>query len=314
MSKSIELVPYNPKWPQIFEVESRLIKKALGHNCLEIHHVGSTSVPGLAAKPKIDIIAVVKNGSLTIAPLEQVGFAYKGEWNIPFKFGFTKRGASNINLHVFEKNHPEIELNLLFRDHLRSCPKTMRRYAKIKEELLTKESSFKKQEGNLFSGYNLGKDEFIRSVLIQENYAGHRFLKVTHYKEWENYHRIRKEQIFDPINIIYDRNHPSITSNKHCHFILCKGMEVVSTAHIEFLSERAAALRSLATDTPFQYQGYGKEMMQTLEKWLKYKNIKFLKMHARTSAQDFYRKLGYQDCQFDDPCIAEQHVNLGKAL
>jgi GrpB-like predicted nucleotidyltransferase (UPF0157 family) len=105
----------------------------LGGNYLAIHHVGSTAVPGLAAKPKIDMIAVVHSGDLSIAQLENIGFSYKGEWNIPFKFGFTKRGQDEINLHVFEEGHPEIELNILFRDYLRILLKALRSMRKLKK-------------------------------------------------------------------------------------------------------------------------------------------------------------------------------------
>ena len=55
----IEIVPYNPEWPALFKKEAALLREALGENALAIHHVGSTAVPGLCAKPKIDIIAVV---------------------------------------------------------------------------------------------------------------------------------------------------------------------------------------------------------------------------------------------------------------
>jgi N-acetylglutamate synthase-like GNAT family acetyltransferase len=137
---------------------------------------------------------------------------------------------------------------------------------------------------------------------------------VTHHKEWENYHRIRKQQIFDPIGIIYDHQHPTLTEPGHHHFILCKGVTVVTTAHIEFLNAEEAALRSLATDADLQSQGYGKQMMYLLEQWLKHKKIKILKMHARLSAEGFYRKLGYQECDFDDRCIQQHYINLGKIL
>ncbi len=273
MSKTIQIAPYDPNWYNIFQEESKLIKQALGDNCLEVHHIGSTAVVGLTAKPKIDIIAVVKNGECTISPLEKTGFAYKGEWNIPFKFGFTKRDKHKINLHVFEQNHPEIELNIIFRDHLRSHPESLRLYAQLKEQLLANPSSSEKQETRLFSGYNLGKDDFIRRILAQEQYLGHRFLKVTHDKEWQEYHRICKEQLFDPIGIIYNPNHPSITANEHHHFILCRGVEVVTVAHIEFLSNNKSVLRSIATDSKYQSQGYNKEMIQLLKKWLKVRQL-----------------------------------------
>jgi hypothetical protein len=57
--------------------------------------------------------------------LEKIGFTYKGEWNIPFKFGFTKRTENSINLHVLKEGHPEIGGNLLFRKHLRSNPQSL---------------------------------------------------------------------------------------------------------------------------------------------------------------------------------------------
>lgn len=312
--KNIEVVPYDLNWLHIFEEESQIIKLALSDNCLEIHHIGSTSIPGLAAKPKIDMIAVVRDGDLSIQPLEKAGFIYKGEWNIPFKFGFTKRGNHKINLHVFEESHPEIELNILFRNHLRSNPESLYLYAKIKKTLLLDDSSFQKKEGHLFSGYNLGKDEFIRSVLVTEKYNGHRFLKVTHHKEWEDYHRIRKEQIFDPIGVVYDPHHPTITANGNHHFILCHGVETAAVAHIEFLNETEVAIRTLATDTKFQSQGYGKELMSLLEKWLKKQSVEIIKMHARLDAEPFYRKLGYVEMPFDEPSMLEHYINLGKVL
>ncbi len=132
--------------------------------------------------------------------------------------------------------------------------------------------------------------------------------------EWQDYHRIRKEQIFDPIGITYNPNHPTINASGNYHFVLRVGIEIATVAHIEFLNQADAALRVLATDTKFQLQGHGKEMMEYLEKWLKYKDIRLLKLHSRLSAEAFYRKLGYHDCQFDDPSIQEQHINLGKNL
>lgn len=142
----------------------------------------------------------------------------------------------------------------------------------------------------------------------------HRFVLCTHYSEWEHYHRIRKEQIFDPINVEYDPNHPTINAPLHFHLILYKGINIVAVAHIEFLSESDAVLRSLATDAPYQTQGFGKEMMILLEKWIKIEGRQVIKMHARPSAENFYRKLGYKECDFDDQCIQGNYIDLGKRL
>lgn len=124
--KTVQVLPYDPQWPHIFQTETHCIQKALGDHGMIIHHVGSTSVPGLAAKPVIDIIAVVKNVEKAIAPLEKAGYTHGGEYNIPFKEALTKRGQNDFNLHVLEHNHPEIELNILFRDHLRKHPQCAR--------------------------------------------------------------------------------------------------------------------------------------------------------------------------------------------
>lgn len=313
MAKDIEVIPYDSNWPQVFETEKAIIKEALSDNCLEIYHVGSTSVPGLAAKPKIDIIAVVKN-SQDSRVLERYGFLYKGEWNIPFQFGFTKREIHKINLHVFEDDHPEIELNLIFRDHLRCNPQSVNEYVQIKKQLLSDKASFKKEIGQLFFNYTLGKDTFIRIILEKEGYTGLRFLKATHIIEWESYHRIQKEQVFDPINVIYEPKDPKVHANGNFHFVLCLGMRVVTIAHVEFLNSSEAILRSLATDTPYQNRGLGKEMMILLEKWLKKEGIKFLKIHTDLRAEIFYRKLGYKNYHYNDDDIYEQHINLAKTL
>jgi GrpB-like predicted nucleotidyltransferase (UPF0157 family)/GNAT superfamily N-acetyltransferase len=312
--KLIEVVPYNTNWPQIFETEAEALRTALADNCIAVHHIGSTSVSGLSAKPIIDIIAEVKNGQNSISSLEKVDFTYKGEWNIPFKFGFSKRDGCHVNLHVYEENHPEIQLNLVFRDYLRNHPEALNEYQNLKTELLQNEESFQKQNGSIFTGYNLGKDAFIRKVLEQSGFKRLRFLRCTHNLEWQEYHRIRKEQIFDHTNIQYDENHPTINDPNHFHFILCKGTKIVSIAQVEFLNDFDAALRALATDSIYQNQSFGTQMLQLLEKWLKLQGKKVLKMHADLKAENFYRKYGYVKMVFADKNTFQDTIDLGKIL
>lgn len=314
MSEPVLLSPYNPDWPKQFADEEDIITKGLGDHLLEIHHGGSTSITGLVAKPRIDIIAVVKDGESVVPLLEKVGYNYKGEWNIPFKYGFTKRNGVEVNLHVFERENSEIELNLAFRDFMRNNPNYRDDYAKIKLYLASDEKSFKKQDGEIFAPYNLGKNEFIKKVLSKTGFDKIRFLKCAHYDEWQDYHRIRKIQIFDPIGVEYDVNHPSIKGENHFHFILTKGMKVVSVAHVEFLGGQEVALRSLATDEPYKNQGFGKLMMQNIEKWLQKKQVKVIKMHAARRAEMFYRKLGYYEMHFNDQSISQNVIDLGKKL
>ncbi len=88
----------------------------------------------------------------------------------------------------------------------------------------------------------------------------------------------------------------------------------MTVAQIEFLNETEAALRPLATDEIYKGKGYATTMMTYLEKWLRKNGKKVIKFHAALSAEGFYRKLGYTEMPFDDPCIFEDIINLGKIL
>src|SRR5436190_21363500 len=93
MTRKIEVVPYNPAWPQLFEEEAAKIKQALGENCIAVHHIGSTAVPGLSTKPILDMSPVV----LDIMRVDQatpsmrsLGYEAKGEFGMLFRRFFTK--------------------------------------------------------------------------------------------------------------------------------------------------------------------------------------------------------------------------------
>ncbi len=80
------------------------------------------------------------------------------------------------------------------------------------------------------------------------------------------------------------------------------------------LFEREAALRSLATDEPYKKQGFATHMMKLLERWVKQQGRGVLKMHAALRAENFYRKLGYAEMEFDDQSISKEIIDLGKVL
>ena len=310
--KHIEIAPYNPKWPSMFQLEAAAIKQILSNNVIEIHHIGSTSIPGLKAKQDIDILCVVKQLPTSVL-LRDFGYLFKGELNIPLRYYFSKNThPSKINLHVVEQDHGFINCNLCFRDYLREHEEARLEYAALKEQLLTDPRSYQRNK-NAFSGYNLGKNQFIKNILKKTGFNNFNISFCMHDDEWATYHKIREQQIFNTINIVYDRNHPSITDENNYHFILYKGINIVTVAHMELLKDGiTAALRSLATDSPYKQQGCGSYMIKILEKWGKHQKRQFIKMHARLGAEQFYRKLGYVDVQFDDPSIQKEYINLGK--
>jgi GrpB-like predicted nucleotidyltransferase (UPF0157 family)/predicted GNAT family acetyltransferase len=314
-SKNIEVVPYDSNWPRIFETEAALISQALGDNCLEVHHVGSTSVPGLSAKPKIDIIAVVKSGEASIGSLEKADLTYRGEFNIPCQFGFTKRGKNKVNLHVFEENHPEIDLNLMFRDYLRSHPQVRDDYARLKEDLLKDQSSFMRENSH-FAKYTLRKGDFIRGVLKEAGFNRMRILKCNDNTEWAAAKNFRDKYFFGPHGIddpyTWTFNHP-----EHAHLAFYQGTEIIGYVHIQFWPESRAAIRIIAVDDDKRGQNAGSQFLTLTEKWLKGLKIKSIHAESRATSLGFYRKNGYLDMPFNDPESHEHDPNdipVGKVL
>lgn len=315
LKKEIKVEQYNPEWPKIFENEATTIRKALGDNYVSVHHIGSTAVPGLSAKPKIDIIAEVHDCENAIVQLEIVRYKYKGEWNIPFKYGFSRENGIGINLHLYAVGHPEIELNIKFRDYLRKNQSARDEYQKLKYDLLNNTNAYVKENKSIFTGYNLGKDSFIRRIIQLTDFNKLRFLYCNHRIEWEEYHRIKVEEIFSELShIVYDYDHPHLKSEDHYHFILCKGVEVISIGHMEKLYDRKWALRGLATDKKYQGNGYGKAMLNQIEKWCKSRGGSIIHVHSAPKAENFYRKLGYIDMAWDDKSIDEDAIDIGKEL
>lgn len=270
-TKKIVVTPYNSDWPKIFEEEALKIRSALGTNCIAVHHVGSTSVPGLLAKPVIDMIVVVKNPDTTIHPLESLGFKYKGEYNIPMRFYFNRSEGVDTNLHLYEEGHPEIELNLTFRDYLRDHPEARNEYANLKENLLKEESSYEKKD-SMFTGYNLGKDAFIRKVLKAANFKNIRMMKCTHYAEWDAAKRLR-QKYFETLSSS-DPYIETFNRENHVHLILYQGVDIVGYAHIEFFSNDTAALKMIVIDEAYQLQGVDNQFLQLIEQWLRRLGIK----------------------------------------
>ncbi len=145
LSGRIEIVDYDPSWPLEFERHREKIVRALGEQALMIEHAGSTSVPGLAAKPRIDIVLVVPDSSdesSYVPPMEAAGYELairEPDW---FEHRVFKRPDVQVNVHVFSRDCPEIDRMLLFRDWLRAHPDDRNFYAQTKRELAGRDWEF----------------------------------------------------------------------------------------------------------------------------------------------------------------------------
>ena len=142
MSSRILIVDYDPRWPELFAREAERIRSALGSPVPRIEYVGSTSVPGLAAKPVIDLVLVVADSAHEdgYAPaLQAAGYVLRirePEW---YQHRMFKGPDTDINLHVFSSGCPEIDRMLAFRDWLRGNAADRDLYARTKVALSRKE-------------------------------------------------------------------------------------------------------------------------------------------------------------------------------
>ena len=229
--KIIEVVPYNPLWPQLFQEEAAIIQEALQDTSLELHHIGSTSVPGLAGKPIIDIIATIKDPEKTIALLRAQGYTYHGAYNLPFRYFFRKYSSANIHLHIYpEQYRSEVKLNLAFRDYLRTHQEAATAYAELKRTLLIAPPPQKNR--SLFADYTVGKDSFIRDILIKTGFNSIRITCCTHEYEWQATEKFRKKYQLSLDDFI-----DTYTSIEYIHLALYQGVTVVGYLHGELLPD-----------------------------------------------------------------------------
>jgi GrpB-like predicted nucleotidyltransferase (UPF0157 family) len=141
----IQVVDYDPDWPRLFRCEAERIRAALGERVVQLEHVGSTSVPGLAAKPIIDILLVVPDSSdeaAYVPDLEAAGYVLvirEPEW---FQHRCFKGPDTNVNLHVHSPGSPEIERYVLFRERLRTHPEDRAHYQRVKRELAERDWTY----------------------------------------------------------------------------------------------------------------------------------------------------------------------------
>jgi GrpB-like predicted nucleotidyltransferase (UPF0157 family) len=141
-SGPIAVVEYDPQWPLVFAREADRITAALGTTAISVEHIGSTSVPGLAAKPIVDIDLVVPSSTdeaAYVPQLEAAGYLLiirEPNWH---EHRMLKGTDSNVNLHVFSPGSPETHRHKVFRDWLRTHPADRDLYGRTKLELATHE-------------------------------------------------------------------------------------------------------------------------------------------------------------------------------
>ena len=162
MVRRIQVVPHDPNWSKLFRAEADEITAILGQEVVAIHHIGSTAIPGISAKPIIDLLVEVhdieKINDFNEEMIE-LGYQPKGEFGIPGRRFFIKGDDANRthHIHTFQTGNPRIERHLNFRDYLRAHPEEAQAYSRLKEELAQR---FPED----IESYMEGKDGLIKEI------------------------------------------------------------------------------------------------------------------------------------------------------
>ena len=155
------VVTHNPEWKQRFAAEADQIARALNNMAVTLHHMGSTAIPGISAKPIIDILMEVDELDALDArraAMERIGYEAMGEFGIPGRRYFRKNDASGIRthqVHAFQAGSTGATRHLAFRDYMIAHPDAARTYSSLKESLAL-------QHPDDFEAYMDGKDSFIQ--------------------------------------------------------------------------------------------------------------------------------------------------------
>jgi GrpB-like predicted nucleotidyltransferase (UPF0157 family) len=157
----IHVVSHDPTWISKFEREAHRILMALGDAAVQVHHIGSTAIPGIKAKPIIDILLEVESlGALDLkaSMLEALGYEAMGEFGIPGRRYFRLNdpdGARTHHVHAFAAGVPDVVRHIAFRDYMRAHPMVAEQYSTLKESLAN-------AHPHDMAAYVEGKDAFVK--------------------------------------------------------------------------------------------------------------------------------------------------------
>jgi GrpB-like predicted nucleotidyltransferase (UPF0157 family) len=157
----VRLAPHSARWAALFDEEARRLREAIGEYVLDIQHVGSTAIPGIVAKPILDIAVAVSSfeeAVVCVEPVVRLGYEYRGENGIPRRHYFTKGEPRTHHLHMVEINGKDWKEMIAFRDALLHDPKLADEYALLKAELARR---FPKDR----EAYTEGKAAFVAAVV-----------------------------------------------------------------------------------------------------------------------------------------------------
>ena len=163
MPIQVVVVPHDPRWAELFRREAEQVRQALGANVVAVHHIGSTAVPTIYAKPILDLLVEVHDVAAIDAcdaAMRALGYEPRGEFGIPGRRFFRKDDAAGIrthHIHAFDAGTPQVTRHLAFRNFLIAHPDWAQRYSDLKRELAV-------TCHDDIEAYMDGKDALIREI------------------------------------------------------------------------------------------------------------------------------------------------------
>ena len=159
--RRMEVIFYNLNWKEMYKEESEKIKNVLIDIIIDIHHIGSTAIPGIKAKPVIDVLVEVKDIEGVDQynyKMKELGYEAMGEYGIPKRRFFRKGGNNRTHhIHIFQVGNEEIERHINFKEYLIAHPDKAREYSKLKEKLVNKYTYD-------VENYTNSKSDFIKEI------------------------------------------------------------------------------------------------------------------------------------------------------
>jgi GrpB-like predicted nucleotidyltransferase (UPF0157 family) len=162
MVRHIRVVPHDPHWAALYQEEAARLAALLADEFVASYHIGSTAIPGISAKPIIDILVEVRDIGRVDAldsRFMAMGYLPKGENGLPGRRLFIKGSEEerSHHVHIYQAGNPAVRRHLAFRDYMIAHPAAAQAYSRLKEELARR---FPQDAG----GYVAGKDEFVREM------------------------------------------------------------------------------------------------------------------------------------------------------
>jgi GrpB-like predicted nucleotidyltransferase (UPF0157 family) len=159
--RKVEVVPFRDEWTTMFAEEAKKLKRVFGEQCLRIYHIGSTAIPGMSAKPIIDIMIEVHDIERIDRyneAMAALGYQAMGENGIPKRRFFQKGGDERTHhVHVFPTGSEHITRHIAFKEYMIAHPEEAKVYSRLKETLA-------KQFSNDIQAYIKGKESFVREM------------------------------------------------------------------------------------------------------------------------------------------------------